>query len=677
MSSFANHQHRVTAPVVVSINDSSYGGQSDAIQDNVFDYAPVPIAFIDLHKHYIRANAACRDMLGFPAGGGYADFQRLLTEKERRAVYRAIVQLLASGEEITVMAACQGKTGGLKRVKWLLRTDETRRAIYCYGRDEAAPAINETATNEAGRIFEALSTLERTILRLNMQPSVSMTEVADTLLQGIDALFPGSICSILRLTEDGSLRHYSAPGLPAEYIELINGTMPGPEVGSCGTAVYCDKTVIVSDIQNNMLWKDYKDIAGRFGFKACWSIPIHDSKGTVWGSFAIYHHCCKTPDAFMLQAIERLASLIGLLIENHEIIENLHESEKRYRHLFNCNPLPAWIFDLETFRFLEVNPTAIRHYGYSREEFARMSVFDIRPQTEWERFKAAVHQRDDGEQAPKHGRWLHVKKNGEQIHVEIYSHLISYKGRNALLVLAGDVTQNVLLQQQLATERNARQKEIITTTVTAQEKEKNELGNELHDNVNQLLGSAKLYFECMALHQEDKEMYRVSGLDLLSKAMEEIRRISRSMVPPRLNDVGLIGSIGDLLDNIAITRGIKVYFPHRGFKEEMIDEDLKLTIYRIVQEQTTNILKHAEASRIDVLLRVDKRFVVLKITDNGKGFTPSRSRKGIGLTNIMNRVSVYSGKADIISSPGKGCTLSVFFDSGVSRAEVDGVQKIV
>ncbi|MBS1565842.1 MAG: histidine kinase, partial [Bacteroidetes bacterium] len=130
----------------------------------------------------------------------------------------------------------------------------------------------------------------------------------------------------------------------------------------------------------------------------------------------------------------------------------------------------------------------------------------------------------------------------------------------------------------------------------------------------------------------------------------------------RLNDVGLVKSIEDVLSNMSSVRPLDVEFTPSDIDEEMLDDGLKLTIYRIVQEQTTNILKHAEATKVGVRLHRDNRFLELNICDNGKGFDTSRKRGGIGLANIKNRVSIYHGKVDLKSAPGKGCCLSVFFD---------------
>lgn len=117
------------------------------------------------------------------------------------------------------------------------------------------------------------------------------------------------------------------------------------------------------------------------------------------------------------------------------------DSEQRYRALFEANPMPVWVYDLETLRFLSVNNAAVRKYGYSREEFLSMSIKDIRPPDEWSRLERAI---DDvrGSKGPyvPSGAWRHRSKDGHEFWVEISGHYFVFEGRPSHLILANDVT---------------------------------------------------------------------------------------------------------------------------------------------------------------------------------------------------------------------------------------------
>ena len=129
------------------------------------------------------------------------------------------------------------------------------------------------------------------------------------------------------------------------------------------------------------------------------------------------------------------------------VVEELRASEERYRYLFESNPHPMWIYDVESLKFLAVNQTAIDTYGYSAEDFEHMTVRDIRPSEELPRLDQAIANLDRA--ANTRGMWSHRKKDGTIIDVEVVSHPFRYGDRQARLVLANDVTGRVRAQRAL------------------------------------------------------------------------------------------------------------------------------------------------------------------------------------------------------------------------------------
>jgi PAS domain S-box-containing protein len=137
------------------------------------------------------------------------------------------------------------------------------------------------------------------------------------------------------------------------------------------------------------------------------------------------------------------------ITERKQSEEALKMSEERYRSLFEANPLPMWIYDLETLSFLEVNDAALSHYGYRREEFLAMTIADIRPKDDKPLLLANVAHVAEGV-VDKAGIWRHRQKNGSIIDVEITSHVLDYGGRRAELVSACDVTERETASASLA-----------------------------------------------------------------------------------------------------------------------------------------------------------------------------------------------------------------------------------
>jgi len=126
----------------------------------------------------------------------------------------------------------------------------------------------------------------------------------------------GVLGSILLLDQDGKhLRHGAAPSLPAAYCEAIDGAEIGPCAGSCGTAAYTARPVFVSDIANDPLWAEFKEVALPHGLRACWSTPIITSGRRVLGTFAMYHHEPRDPTVRDLALVDLVTQTAALVID--------------------------------------------------------------------------------------------------------------------------------------------------------------------------------------------------------------------------------------------------------------------------------------------------------------------------------------------------------------------------
>ena len=136
------------------------------------------------------------------------------------------------------------------------------------------------------------------------------------------------------------------------------------------------------------------------------------------------------------------------ITERHEAMARIERAESQFRELFERNPLPFWVFDIETLGFVAVNQTAIQTYGYSRAQFLAMTILDIRPPEDAEAVRESMHE-PDGE---GHGDriWVHLTRDGRRMDVRIHSSLIEFAGRAARLVLAEDVTTRLAYERDLA-----------------------------------------------------------------------------------------------------------------------------------------------------------------------------------------------------------------------------------
>jgi GAF domain-containing protein len=154
-----------------------------------------------------------------------------------------------------------------------------------------------------------------------------LSEILSSLVLLIESQSPEMLCSVLLLSEDGNhVRHAVAPSLPEDYVKAIDGAPIGPKHGSCGTAMFRGKPVIVTDIFTDPLWEEYRGLAAAIGVAACWSTPIMSSKGKVLGSFAMYYREPRTPTGDESRLTNVATKLAGQAIEHHASRENKQQS---------------------------------------------------------------------------------------------------------------------------------------------------------------------------------------------------------------------------------------------------------------------------------------------------------------------------------------------------------------
>lgn len=195
-----------------------------------------------------------------------------------------------------------------------------------------------------------------------------LPKILERLLEVIEAQDEQMFCSILLLDSDGGhLRHGAAPRLPAGYTQAIDGVAIGPSVGSCGTAAYLARPVIVSDINTDPLWANYRELALSYNLRACWSTPIFDSQQKVVGTFAIYYSQPASPTKTHLDLIRLATHTTAIAIERNQVDESLRLSEMRLSQIFNSVMNAIVTVDSQQ-QISAFNPAAEKLFGYSASQ---------------------------------------------------------------------------------------------------------------------------------------------------------------------------------------------------------------------------------------------------------------------------------------------------------------------
>ncbi len=254
---------------------------------------------------------------------------------------------------------------------------------------------------------------------------------------------------------------------------------------------------------------------------------------------------------------------------------------------------------------------------------------------------------------------IFTRINGSEFMAEnVYSYYMDYEGKKRNVILVRDITVRKQLEARLLSEQKLYQENLTKQIILAQEREREAIGHELHDNVNQILTTIKLYLEMAKNKPSLLEELLPKSIKYINNCIAEIRNLSHVLSAPTLGTQSLVDAIVDLVEMVSSSSGLNVQFKHKGYIAHL-DKNRKLALFRILQEQLNNIIKHAQAKNVEVVLEQKPDFTILTIKDDGKGFDVETPGNGIGLNNMLSRAKVFGGHLEIISAPGKGTVVEV------------------
>jgi PAS domain S-box-containing protein len=349
--------------------------------------------------------------------------------------------------------------------------------------------------------------------------------------------------------------------------------------------------------------------------------------------------------------------------------EALRESERRFRIL---------IRDLHTGVFLQDANGYILMSNKVMYELFNIEEKDIVNQQIWNQYTDVVH--EDGrpfelEERPGY-RAIQTKQLvadtvmgvwnpsiEERVWLTVSSDpILDENGEIRHVVTSfSNITERKKLQEELFAKQINHQRQLTQASIDGQEKERREIGKELHDNIGQQLTTIKLFLDLAKTTTDESASEMVAmSLNGIADVINAVRGMSRSLIPSTLKDLGLIESIQELTDSIKRAQTLDIHIDCFDFEEDMLPENQKLTVFRMVQEQLNNIVKHSGAEQAWIELRSSNGLFTLQLRDDGRGFDLAKTRKGLGFINISNRAELFNGKAEIISQLGEGCTVLVF-----------------
>ena len=353
-------------------------------------------------------------------------------------------------------------------------------------------------------------------------------------------------------------------------------------------------------------------------------------------------------------------AIIGSLLDITErkiAEEALQNSEANLQTIFDTT---------DTIYTLVDNNFILRSFNQRAADFAQKEMgqqfttgsnfINYFPEDRQSQLRARLKKVLAGENISYESNYLQTDGSYNWYHVRVFPITNAEKKIFGMMMAVSDITEKKLLEQQLLDQKIQEQKTMTRAVLTAQEKERNKIGQELHDNINQILVGARICLGRAAKEPKKNDGLIDQSMGLINKAINEIRLLTREQVTPQ-KTTDLQELVQSLVNTMNDHTNIKTSLIYSVSHPRLITDELKINIYRIIQEQVNNIIRHAGARNAELRIKGTRNGIHLSITDDGKGFKASAKSRGIGLSNIMNRVESYNGTSILETKPGDGCRL--------------------
>lgn len=439
-------------------------------------------------------------------------------------------------------------------------------------------------------------------------------------------------------------------------------------------------------------------------------VPVKSDAGTVTRLLAVSRDITRLKE--VEEALEesndvleqRVADRTAMLSQSNEMLKAqieerqkaesaLRESEEKYRLLFESNPNPMWVYDLESLQFLAVNKAAVQNYGYTEDQFLGMTILEIRPEEDREAVQQNVAK--IGSEESSVSEWKHTKKNGSTIDVEVVTRPVTFNGRKARLVLAHDVTAKKQAEAVIRTLNQTLEERVLERTAELEAANKEleafsySVSHDLRAPLRQVAGFSKLLLEDCSGNLDEKAQHYfrrvIEATDRMSTLVDHLLKLSKvtrqelAKKPTDLNAV-MRAALDDVRDGDSDR---EVQWETGNLPVVACDPDL-------VRQVFTNLLANAlkfTRGREPAVIRVDQIIeggkTVIFVKDNGVGFDMKHAARlfavfqrlhaadefegtGVGLATVDRIVRKHGGEIWAESQPDKGATF--YFTLGAAAA---------
>ncbi|MDP2176632.1 MAG: PAS domain S-box protein [Bacteroidota bacterium] len=348
-------------------------------------------------------------------------------------------------------------------------------------------------------------------------------------------------------------------------------------------------------------------------------------------------------------------NLVGVSIFAKDITEQkkielkLEDSENSFKTIVENSPTGKFI--TKKGKIIYVNPAFIEIFGYQNNRLInKMTLEDLIHKDDINKLKFLYSDIVNSKKPDKFEVFRTKHQNGNIIYVELFLSSIVYHEEPAIIGTFFNVTERI--------EEEDRINRIIIET---QEKERLQLGMDLHDNVKQILSGINMHIGIIQKILDKKEEVAKILIKLKkynNQAIDELRRLSHHLAPLIEDDTDLNTKIDWLVFSMNLHDTLSIIINIEE-QDTPLSNEIQLAFYRILQEQFNNIVKYAKASKVEINLKYIKNNISFEIKDDGVGFDVNSKRQGIGLENISRRVKILNGNVEIISAIGNGSQVKI------------------
>jgi len=527
------------------------------------------------------------------------------------------------------------------------------------------------------------------------------------LVQAVESDLGGeAVAGILLLDAEGKrLHHGAAPSLPESYNRAIDGIAIAPDFGTCCAAAARNEVVVTVDIASDPNWATIKNLPLGLGLRAAWSMPIRSTAGKVLGTFGIYFRTCRAPTAAEREVVTIMARTAAIAIEHRATTAALHESEGFLQSVIGASADCIKVLDLEGrlqwmsanglcamevadfaticgnewLTFWQDGPTRSRAQGAlgaalegAVGRFRGLCPTFAGTPKWWDVLVTAI--RDDAGQPQSLlcvSRDVTERKSVEEAlsaSEERYrqlAHDLEARVRQRMIELAAT---NAQLRREIAerVEAERARQELSQKLDTAEEDERRRISRELHDEVGQNLTALLLGLQSLrnghlgaAVDDDLRRLERIA-----EQVGKEIHDVALVLRPTALDDLGLAGALAHIVDQWSTRAQIPIEFHQKPKVLVRLPPAIETTLYRVILEALTNVLKHARARRVSVILEIRPDHALTIIEDDGIGFDlepalPGGAPPRLGLLGMRERVSLHGGTLSIESKRASGTALFV------------------